>query len=126
MCAVPIFGSPFELPHGLARLAQVRVTGACLFGERPHIAPLRPRAAPGPAASDEAVDGPSMMDRGFDAVVLRPLGAATLLLGSAVALPAIALAAPGGEEGIDNAYDVFVRTPWDNLVNAPLGRGYGL
>jgi len=80
----------------------------------------------GPAASDEAVDGPSMMDRGFDAVVLRPLGAATLLLGSAVALPAIALAAPGGEEGIDNAYDVFVRTPWDNLVNAPLGRGYGL
>ena len=48
MCAVHIFGSPFELPHGLARLAQVRVTGACLFGERPHIAPLRPRAAPGP------------------------------------------------------------------------------
>ena len=79
-----------------------------------------------PALSEDSAEGPSTMDRTFDAIVLRPLGAATLLMGAGLFVPAVLLGAPGGSESIDNGYDVFIRTPWENLVDAPLGRGYGL
>ena len=70
-------------------------------------------------------EGPSTAERTFDAVLLRPLGAMAVVLGGVLILPAALFAAPGGMESVDNAYDVFVRTPLDNLVNAPLGRDFG-
>jgi hypothetical protein len=79
-----------------------------------------------PALSEDSAEGPSTLDKTFDAVVLRPLGAATLLMGAGLFIPAVLLGAPGGSESIDNGYDVFILTPWENLVDAPLGRGYGL
>jgi hypothetical protein len=79
-----------------------------------------------PVFGDDSSEGPSTLDRTFDAVVLRPLGAATLVMGAGLFVPAALLGAPGGSESIDNGYDVFIRTPWQNLVDAPLGRGYGL
>lgn len=79
-----------------------------------------------PVFAEDSADGPSTLDKTFDAVVLRPLGAATLVMGAGLFVPAVLLGAPGGSESIDNGYDVFIRTPWENLVDAPLGRGYGL
>jgi len=69
--------------------------------------------------------GPTTADRTFDAIVLRPLGAMGVVLGAALMIPAALFTAPGGEESLDNAYDVFVRTPLDDLINAPLGRDFG-
>jgi hypothetical protein len=79
-----------------------------------------------PVLADDSAEGPSTLDRTFDAIVLRPLGAVTLLMGAGLFIPAALLGAPGGSESIDNGYDVFILTPWENLVDAPLGRGYGL
>jgi len=69
--------------------------------------------------------GPSQVDRTFDAMVLRPLGAAGVVLGAVILVPAALVSAPGGMESLDNAYDVFLRMPLDNLINAPLGRDFG-
>jgi hypothetical protein len=79
-----------------------------------------------PVLAEDSAEGPSTLDRTFDAIVLRPLGAVTLLMGAGLFVPAVLLGAPGGSESIDNGYDVFIRTPWENLVDAPLGLGYGL
>lgn len=79
-----------------------------------------------PVLCDDSAEGPSNLDRAFDAVVLRPLGALSVVAGAGMLVPAVLLGAPGGSEVIDDAYDVFLRTPWENLVDAPLGRGYGL
>lgn len=78
-----------------------------------------------PSAFAEEEGGPSTADRTFDAMVLRPLGAMGVVLGAALLVPAALVAAPGGTESLDNAYDVFVRMPLDNLINAPLGRDFG-
>jgi len=42
-----------------------------------------------------------------------------------ILVPAALVSAPGGMESLDNAYDVFLRMPLDNLINAPLGRDFG-
>ena len=81
--------------------------------------------APSSAIAEEEDGGPTTVDRTFDAIVLRPLGAMGVVLGAALMLPAALFTAPGGEESLDNAYDVFVRTPLDELINAPLGRDFG-
>ncbi len=75
---------------------------------------------------DDSSGGPTVAEKGLDAVVLRPLGAITLLFGGALVVPAATIGAAGGMESVDNVFDVFVRMPWENLVDAPLGRGFGL
>ena len=78
-----------------------------------------------PQAFAQEEGGPSQTDRAFDAMVLRPLGAMGVVLGAVILVPAALVSAPGGMESLDNAYDVFLRMPLDNLVNAPLGRDFG-
>lgn len=70
---------------------------------------------------EESGSAYSGFDKGFDAVVIRPLGAAALVTGAVFLVPAVLLSAPGGQEGIDDAYDVLVKTPWQEVADRPLG-----
>ena len=65
--------------------------------------------------------GPSAARKTFDLLVLRPADAFSVVFGGILLVPAALASAPGGTESIDNAYDVFLRTPWENLTQRPLG-----
>jgi len=82
-------------------------------------------AVAAPSLAEEEAPGVSIVDRAFDAAVLRPLGAAAVLAGAVLLVPAALVTAPGGMESVDNAYDVFLRMPLENLIDTPLGEGYG-
>jgi hypothetical protein len=77
-----------------------------------------------PAAAREADDPrcctwPMVGERAFDVVVLRPFGAAQLILGSAFFVVIGPLSWPGG--GFDEALDMFVQAPFDNTFTRKLG-----
>ena len=85
-----------------------------------------------PALADEATDTESaepsnqatvnsVFDTGFDLVILRPLGLVGLAGGAGLFVPAVILTAPGGSEGVTDSVDIFLRTPWRDLVDRPLG-----
>ena len=74
------------------------------------------------AISGDPVDlGPGAARKTFDLLVLRPTEAISVVFGGILLLPAVLASAPGGTEGIDNAYDLFLRTPWENLTRRPVG-----
>lgn len=57
----------------------------------------------------------------FDVIVLRPLGFAASLIGFALFIPAAFMTAPGGSEGIEQAWEQFVVTPAEHVYVRPLG-----
>ena len=88
--------------------------------------------APAVRAQDETSDaeltdsffGPELEDqfaRGFDAVILRPLGFVSLVVGAAAFVPAAIMSSPGGRPSVETAFDVFVRTPKDSVFERSLG-----
>ena len=71
--------------------------------------------------SNGQVEFNRVFDSAFDVVILRPLDAFMLVTGGILFVPAVLFSAPGGSEGVDNSYDIFVKTPWQDLVDRPLG-----
>ncbi len=63
----------------------------------------------------------SVFETGFDLVVLRPLGLVGLVGGACLFVPAVILTAPGGSEGVTDSVDIFLKTPWRDLVERPVG-----
>ncbi len=59
--------------------------------------------------------------KGLDALIVRPLASARVLIGGVLFLPAAALASPGGREGIDGAYDVLLSEPMEYAFERELG-----
>lgn len=59
--------------------------------------------------------------KGFDAVVIRPLAMARVLLGLAMMVPASLFLWPQGREGYEGAYDVLVDAPMEYAVHRDLG-----
>ena len=94
---------------------------ALFIGSRPALAD----AGSGLEDPDPTAEGNGRMEtgfnKGFDVLIMRPLGAAALVTGAVFFVPAVLLSAPGGREGIDDAYDVLVKTPWSDVAERPLG-----
>ena len=73
--------------------------------------------------SGDAKQGRSASEWGsivFDVGVLRPLGAIQTFVGTALFAVAGPLSLPG--KGIGEAWDVFVRVPYEDTFERPLGR----
>lgn len=60
-------------------------------------------------------------DRIFDAVVMRPLGALSVIGGSVLFIPAAIVAVPSGKDGIDEAWEIFVDAQVESTFRRPLG-----
>ncbi len=61
---------------------------------------------------------------GFDVVVLRPLAAVTVVVGTALFVPAALIALVGGKgskERVSEATELFVTEPFEEAFRRPLG-----
>jgi len=63
----------------------------------------------------------SIADKTFDAVVLRPLGGIATCLGGIMFVPVVGMSAAEGRDGIDEAYNVFIRPFYETTVERELG-----
>ena len=76
----------------------------------------------GRAAPSDAADTQQVVDSTYDVVLLRPLGAVGLVVGSALFVPGALIASPmGWTGGIEEVYEPLVRSQYDDLVTRPLG-----
>lgn len=73
-------------------------------------------AAPAQADSD-----PHVGEKIFDAMVLRPLGFASTVVGLAFLVPAVLVSLPNGPEGREEAWGIFVEAPITRTFRRPLG-----
>jgi len=76
-------------------------------------------ALPAPAAAQPAAV--RALDVTFDLVLLRPLGAASTVVGTALFVPAALVASPGGRDPIVEAWDRFVLRSAKYTATRPLG-----
>jgi hypothetical protein len=65
--------------------------------------------------------GPSVGSKIFDCAVLRPFGFVRTIVGGALFVPAVVLAAPGGADNIQTAWEHFVAAPVEDTFKRPLG-----
>ncbi|MDG2334992.1 MAG: hypothetical protein P8Q97_12260 [Myxococcota bacterium] len=82
-------------------------------------------AGPAVAAEESESDTSSageVVDKTFDALVLRPLDGAALVCGGVLMIPAALFGSVGGKESVADAWDLLVLTTWESLVDRPLGR----
>lgn len=105
----------------IRRMAAVVAALALMISSFPALAASETDAEGQAPAVEGATDFDRRFDQGFDIVVLRPLSAIVLVMGAALLVPAAILSAAGGSEGLDNAYDILVKTPWQDLADRPLG-----
>ena len=78
----------------------------------------------GPAPASRALDfdRQQVVDSTFDVVLLRPLAATGLLVGSGLFVPGALLASPmGWKDGMDQVYEQLIEHQYDGLVTRPLG-----
>ena len=74
------------------------------------------------SASETKTSIHTYLDPTFDIVILRPVGAVSLVAGSALMVPEALLAAPGGgRESVNDAYTMLVKGPWEDVVDRKLG-----
>ncbi len=73
------------------------------------------------AAAAQAESSPSRYAKAFDAVVLRPLGFLTTVIGVVFYVPAVLVSIPNGPEGREEAWDVLVGEPAESTFQRPLG-----
>ena len=59
--------------------------------------------------------------KALDALVVRPLATARVIVGAALMVPSSILVAPSGREGLETAYDVLLAAPMDYAFNRELG-----
>lgn len=57
----------------------------------------------------------------IDAVVLRPLGAVQTAVGAVLFVPMALFTAPTGRAGVEEAFEVTVRRPYEDTFVRPLG-----
>ena len=66
-------------------------------------------------------DASETANQGFDAVILRPLGFMTMIIGGVAMGPAVLFGAANGRTGVDEAYDIFLAGPIETTFERPLG-----
>ena len=72
-------------------------------------------------AEFEGSKAEQVLASGFDAVLVRPIAAARVVVGAMFFLPATFISAPSGREGFDGAYDVFLAEPIEFAFRRELG-----
>ena len=74
---------------------------------------------PAPAQADSRFMRP--VAAGFDLVILRPLGLVAAAAGVALFVPVAVVSAPNGRDGIQEAWELLVTIPAENVFQRPLG-----
>ena len=74
--------------------------------------------AEGPNRSTRAL---SVVEKGFDVVVLRPMGFAAEIVAAAAYIPAVVLASPSGKDGISTVTDILIMRPYEAVFERQLG-----
>lgn len=59
--------------------------------------------------------------RVFDVLIMRPLGCAATLIGVGLFPAAALMAAPGGREAVEQAWESFILVPAQSVYKRPLG-----
>ena len=73
------------------------------------------------AAPAQADSSPHMGKIIFDAMVLRPLGFVSTVVGVAFLVPAVLVSLPNGPQGREEAWGLFVEAPVERTFRRPLG-----
>lgn len=73
------------------------------------------------ARAIESSDIVKPLEIGVDAVIFRPLGLVTLAVGAVLFVPAIALSTPNLRATYEEAMEIFLRIPYENVFERPLG-----
>ncbi len=77
-------------------------------------------ASPSTAAW-EGSRGEDILAKGVDALIVRPLASARVIIGAIMFLPAALLSSPSGKEGFDAAYDTLIQEPSEYAFQRELG-----
>jgi hypothetical protein len=75
----------------------------------------------GSPGSALAADGQSVADATYDIAILRTLGTFSTVVGGALFVPAALMTLPSGRDGLDEAWGIFVRSPYQSTFERPLG-----
>jgi hypothetical protein len=75
-----------------------------------------------PGAASDASPAPNYAASAFDVVILRPVGLAVAAMGFAFFVPAAIVAAPGGKDAVQHAWERFVLAPGEYVFTRPLGK----
>jgi len=73
------------------------------------------------AAEWEGSAAEDAVAKGVDALIVRPLASARVVVGALLLIPAVILASPSGKEGIDIAYDTLLAEPMEYAFDRELG-----
>jgi hypothetical protein len=82
---------------------------------------LVPAHAGAQAGEDAASKAQDYAAKGFDAVIIRPLSLAAVVVGAALFVPAAIVSSPGGLSPIREAWEQFVLAPVNFVFTRPLG-----
>lgn len=81
-----------------------------------------------PAGSARAVDigfegslAEDIVATSLDAMIVRPLASARLLVGSVLFVPSLLFSLPMGREGFDGAYDTMIAEPYEYAFEREMG-----
>ena len=77
-------------------------------------------ASPSTAAW-EGSRGEDVLAKGVDALIVRPLASARVVVGAIMFIPAALISAPSGREGFDTAYDTLIQEPMEYAFQRELG-----
>lgn len=103
------------------RRAAIAITTATLLLATAAPLHAEPGADTGWLDSLMSADVPNGLAKGFDVVVLRPIGFVSLLVGAGLFVPAAILAAPDGRDSILAAREVFIDVAAQEVFQRPLG-----
>jgi len=73
------------------------------------------------AAEWEGSAAEDAVAKGVDALIVRPLASARVVIGALLLIPAALLASPSGMEGLDAAYDILVAQPMEYAFDREIG-----
>lgn len=72
-------------------------------------------------ATRAMADTQSIIDKTYDAALLRPLSAFGMVIGGVMFIPAVMLGAANGPDGMEETWNVFVEHPFEQTFDRALG-----
>jgi hypothetical protein len=66
-------------------------------------------------------DTQAVVDKTYDALILRPMSGFALVVGSVLFIPAVMMGAMNGPDGMSETWETFVARPYEATVDRELG-----
>lgn len=66
-------------------------------------------------------DTQAIVDKTYDALILRPMSGFALLVGGVLFIPAVMLGSMNGSDGMSETWETFVERPYEATVDRELG-----